>query len=287
MQSAFLPWEAVDLKEDPVKYFTDVLLEVSQKCVPKSSKHPPKKSKPWYNEDCQRAKRERNRARYKLSKTITTENIQRHQQANAQTRRIYKTSMRDSFHVFVRSIGTSTPMAKIYNFMKRMKGKSANPPLYHLTVGGEKKYSKTEIATALAMQFQKTSSTANCDAGFLQQKEVKKLTALNFTSKNEEDYNRPFSMEELNHALYEAKDSSPGPDDIHYQMLKHLPEKHLEMLLNTMNKVWLKGMYPKSWSEATVIPIAKPGKDHSLPSSYRPMAMTSCISKTMKRMVNN
>ena len=39
--------------------------------------------------------------------------------------------------------------------------------------------------------------------------------------------------------------------------------------------------------EATVIPIPKPGKDHSDPGNYRPIALTSCLCKTMERMVND
>ena len=44
-----------------------------------------------------------------------------------------------------------------------------------------------------------------------------------------------------------------------------------------------------SWREALVIPIPipKPGKDASEPSNYRPIALTSCLCKTLERMVNN
>ena len=38
---------------------------------------------------------------------------------------------------------------------------------------------------------------------------------------------------------------------------------------------------------ATVVPIPKPGKDHSEASNYRPIALTSCLCKTMKRMIND
>jgi hypothetical protein len=37
---------------------------------------------------------------------------------------------------------------------------------------------------------------------------------------------------------------------------------------------------------ANVIPIPKPGKDHSEPSNYRPIALSSCVCKTMERMIN-
>jgi hypothetical protein len=45
--------------------------------------------------------------------------------------------------------------------------------------------------------------------------------------KNLEEYNRPFSLDELRKSLDKAHDTACGPDDIHYQLLKHLPESAL------------------------------------------------------------
>ena len=36
-----------------------------------------------------------------------------------------------------------------------------------------------------------------------------------------------------------------------------------------------------------MIPIPKPGKDHSKSINYRPIALTSCFGKTVERIVNN
>ena len=47
------------------------------------------------------------------------------------------------------------------------------------------------------------------------------------------------------------------------------------------------GQIPSSCQEATITPIPKPGKDQSNPTNYRPIALTSCICKTMERMVND
>ena len=41
-----------------------------------------------------------------------------------------------------------------------------------------------------------------------------------------------FSLEELQDALHRARDTSPGPDEIHYQLLKHIPDASLLLLLN-------------------------------------------------------
>ena len=44
-------------------------------------------------------------------------------------------------------------------------------------------------------------------------------------------------MEELQNALRRAHDTSAGPDEIHYQRLKHLPKSSLLLLLNIINKI--------------------------------------------------
>jgi hypothetical protein len=56
-----------------------------------------------------------------------------------------------------------------------------------------------------------------------------------------------------------------GSDDIHYQLLKHLPESALPTLLDLMNDIWETGDLPSIWKLANVIPIPKPSKDHSEP----------------------
>ena len=91
-----------------------------------------------------------------------------------------------------------------------------------------------------------------------------------------EEYNRPFSLDELRKLLDKAHDTACGPDDIHYQLLKHLPESALQVLLDLMNDIWETGDLPSIWKLANVIPIPKPGKDHSEP----------LVCKTMERMIN-
>jgi len=94
-------------------------------------------------------------------------------------------------------------------------------------------------------------------------------------------------MNELLDSLAKSSDSAVSPDDIHYQMLKHLPPDALQSLLNTLNNIWLTGNFPPSWRQSPIVPIPKAGKDLSDPSNYRPIALTSCVCKVMKRMVNN
>ena len=103
---------------------------------------------------------------------------------------------------------------------------------------------------------------------------------------NNEEYNNHFNLLELKDAIQKSHDTATGPDEIHYQMLKHLPENAFSTLLLIFNDIWATGVFPDSWRLATVILIPKPGKDHAEPTNYRPMALTSCLRKTLERMIN-
>ena len=56
--------------------------------------------------------------------------------------------------------------------------------------------------------------------------------------------------------------------------------------MNIFNYIWTTGKFPDGWQYATIIPIPKPGKDHVEPNNYRPIALTSCLCKTLERMIN-
>ena len=59
-------------------------------------------------------------------------------------------------------------------------------------------------------------------------------------------------MTELKDSLYKCYDTAAGPDDIHYQILKHLSPDALETLLNIMNEIWHTGKFPEDWHKAVI-----------------------------------
>ena len=88
-------------------------------------------------------------------------------------------------------------------------------------------------------------------------------------------------------ALRRAHDTSAGPDETHYQLLKHLPDASVLLLLNSFNKIWISGDFPPDWRKAIIIPFPNTGKDPNNHTNYRPIALTCCICKTMERMINH
>ena len=83
-----------------------------------------------------------------------------------------------------------------------------------------------------------------------------------------------------------CKRNSPGPDEVSNMMLKAIPEIAVSYILKIFNLVWDECYFHEKWRIATIIPVPKPGKDHSNPSNYRPISLTSCLCKTLKKMIN-
>ena len=115
------------------------------------------------------------------------------------------------------------------------------------------------------------SSSENFLAKFIRQIQKQKFSnnqnksrkfKIKFQSKNTESYNQPFSIAELKESLNKAHNAAVGPDKIHYQFLKELPEPSTHFLLQIFNDLWNSGDIPRIWKETTVIPIPKPFKEY-------------------------
>ena len=98
---------------------------------------------------------------------------------------------------------------------------------------------------------------------------------------------QPLRLGELQRALMKLRSRrSPRPDGITNEMLIHLGSAAVCKLLQIYNHSWEQGVFPQVWREATMTPILKKGKDSKKANSYRPVSQTSCLVKTMKRIVN-
>ena len=88
-------------------------------------------------------------------------------------------------------------------------------------------------------------------------------------------------------ALKKCHDTAVGCDDTHYQFLKHLPFRSFDSLFRIFNQIGHIGILPDSSKEAIAIPIPKPSKTSTNPANDCPIALSTCICKTMERMVND
>ena len=273
--------------EDPIDQFVQAIISVSDDTIPKTSIKQRRVHKPWFNDACQQAiiARKKSLAKFKIRGTPASLDAARNDRARV--RRTLRQAKRDSWRSYVSRLNTRTPVKKVWQMIKRIAGKPQSTTVSHLQVSGTAVDQPDKIADALASTISHNSSSSHYTPIFQRYKAQAEKRQLNFKSHNTESYNQLFSLSELQSALSRAHDTAPGPDNIHYQMLRHLPNSCLQTLLAVFNSIWTSGNFPTSWSEATVIPIPKPGKDHSDPGNYRPIALTSCVCKTFERMIND
>ena len=96
----------------------------------------------------------------------------------------------------------------------------------------------------------------------------------------------PFTEVELLRAIGKMRGkAASGEDGIAPRFLKNLGPVGRGCLLECLNASWDSGYCPQSWRSALVVPLPKVGKPASELSSYRPVSLTSCMGKTLERMI--
>ncbi len=160
-------------------------------------------------------------------------------------------------------------------------------PMSSLKVNGDTITDITLIANTIAKAFANVSSSDSFPRDFLRYKRKAEACKINFSTQCDISYNNPFTGKELYRCLQHSQLSSPGPDKITYKLLQNLSKKSLSNILYLFNRIWQEHTFPSQWQKAILLPIAKPGKDASDPKNYRPIALTSCLSKLLEKMVNN
>jgi ribonuclease HI len=241
--------------------------------------------KPYWSKECTDRwhDRERRYRRYKNSGSIQ-DKIE-WKRSSAVATNCFRLAKRNNFRQICSTLTQDTDMIVIWNHVNKIKGRTP----YRITMlheDGRSFESLSDIANQLAHTFSKISGSENYTQDFQAIRQTEEQQHQDFQSRNLESYNRLFSIQDFQTVLSNVKDSASGPDDINYQMIKNLPALAQEYVLRIFNKFWTESYFPAEWRKATVIPIPKPGKDHTKSVNYRPIALTSCLSKLLEKLIN-
>ena len=96
----------------------------------------------------------------------------------------------------------------------------------------------------------------------------------------------PFSLAEFHAAAFNLSlSTATGPDKVAYPTLKHLPRSGMDFLLHIFNLPWSLQSFPFIWKTFFIIPIHKMGMPLGPPASFRPISLTSCVSKLFERII--
>ena len=115
------------------------------------------------------------------------------------------------------------------------------------------------------------------------------LSELRRTTSPEESHSSfcsPFSPAEFHAAAFNLSwSTATGPDKVAYPMLKHLPRSGLDFLLHIFHLSWSLRSFLSIWKTSSIIPINKIETPLDSPASFRPISLTSCVSKLFERII--
>ena len=240
---------------------------------------------PWWNDECKQAKKERSKANRKFKKTRRDADYIEYKRQCAITQRVFRAAQRNSWISYVSSINIDTPISKIWKKVHKILGKHIRTHVPTLSINNEIIYDAKDVATAFAENLSRISKGSSTRA-FLMNKSIREAKPIDFSSEEYFSYNENFSMDELKACLADCSNTAPGEDNISFEMLKHVHENSLFYLLDFYNNLFSNEQFPQSWNTAIDLPFLKPGKNPHDPSSYRPIALTSCLCKLFEKMIN-
>ena len=93
-----------------------------------------------------------------------------------------------------------------------------------------------------------------------------------------------FTFSNVNRQLKMLKSSASGPDELSALLLKSSRLEIVEVLTTMFNEFVNKGFIPDQWKGANITPIPKVQHPKAL-SDYRPISLTSTLSKTFERVL--
>ncbi|GBM97109.1 putative RNA-directed DNA polymerase from transposon X-element, partial [Araneus ventricosus] len=272
--------------DQAIDYVVNVIIEAADNSIPKSSGMRRKQNKPWWNEDCQKARKKQKKAWGVFRRHPSTANFVNFKKTKAEFRKIQRRSQRESWRKFVSIINSKISSRQLWNKVKKASGVCRSNAISVLIDKGNTISNLKDIANSIASALAHTSSNQIYSSSILNNKKKAEKQKLNFISRTNQPYNCDFSFMEFQSSLSNVHDSSPGPDKISYSMIKHLSIASQNSILDLCNRIWREHYFPTLWQQAIIIPLLKPGKDPTNPSNYRPIALTSCLCKLFERMIN-
>jgi hypothetical protein len=76
-----------------------------------------------------------------------------------------------------------------------------------------------------------------------------------------------------------------GPNGISNRVVRHQPKRAISFLAKVFIAVLRRQYFPSAWKHARVVSVLKPGKDPTLPSSYRPIRLLVTVGKLFEKIL--
>ena len=216
-------FECFESHLEAYEYLSEKILKSAEVSIPRTIGRPRRPTVPWWNRTCGILRKVTRKCyrRYKTSGSPLAKSI--YQRALAKQHKYFRKAKKDSWLYYINGISSKTPSRYIWQKIRKLSGKFAPTPLPTLKVNNTLITDPSEVSEELGDHFSKVSSANNYSPYFKKIRDAQ--FSFDFGTNNDEPYNMKFTLKELIDALSSADTSTPGEDNILYEMLKHLPEE--------------------------------------------------------------
>ncbi len=255
------------------------------------------KYSPFWTPECSIAKKEKKDAAKNLrkNKNLNTQIIFKKCKANF--KRVLAEAKQKYWSKFCSSLAHKPNLKQVWEIVNKLKGKNSKTKFF-LKDSTNQVIEDRELTNIFAKNFENISSDKNLNPEILfnRPSTMNKYINTNLQNNNKiikfkvdsTKINEIFKISELTKILKTVNiNSSPGCDDIPFSFFVHSPSNVINYILNIINLSWTTNFIPKNWKTSFVNPILKPNKDFNDINSYRPISITTTISKIIEKMIVN
>ena len=265
-----------------VKDFTACILQTAKETIPRGAY---RNYKPYWSDDLEKLQEEVEATRKQTEDDPNQEHHKSHQHAKARFQRAKLQARRKSWREKTEKLNMDRDGRKLWKLVKQLsdEGTTRATKITLQENGGT--LTGKQAANLFAQMFAEDSRT---EVPQERKRAVRQNRQAAAGGEVPEMMNLPLTLRELELAQTKLKvKKSPGADGISNEMIKNLGSAARTKLLAIFNLSWVAGEVPQNWREAIMVPLHKHGKDGGLASSYRPISLTSCLCKTMERIINH
>ena len=117
---------------------------------------------------------------------------------------------------------------------------------------------------------------------------LEKYNLPKFKEEEAESLNRPITPDEIETVIKKLPThKSPGLDSFTGKFHQTFRGELTPLLLKLFQKIQEEGRLPKSFYEASIILISKPGKDTTKRENYRPISLVNVDAKILNKILAN
>lgn len=213
------------------------------------------KAKVWWNNKIDNLHKIKNKHLIEYFRNQTHDNLMKFKKSKAKLKQEIRKESKKSWNDLIETINPEMDQKTLWNTVRRISGGFPSKNNIHLLNDGKL------ADTFMNLNFPEI------------------LTDLKYTPKQT---NEKITIEyiQVHKLIHSKKDtSSPGLDEISFQILKNTNIKLLIKIVEILNKVVNTGDLPEEWRDIKVIPILKPSKNSNNANSYRPLSMLCVLLK--------